>query len=88
MNRSAENKTGSGSSRNTPVIDSDLCVACNACIVICPASALQFVKAAEDQTAYIFKDLCTGCQICLDLCCWGAIKPRSERKERKERKHD
>ncbi len=71
MNEVSKDKAGSHLS---PEVDPELCVACNACVVICPASAVQFVRSGEDQAARIFQELCTGCQLCLDLCCWGAIK--------------
>jgi len=63
------------SCRSYPEIDEELCTACNACIVVCPVGAIQFIeKGQEDQTSRIFKQNCCGCHSCTDVCGWGAVK--------------
>lgn len=62
------------SCRTYPEIDTELCTACNACIVVCPAGAAQFIEDGEDQKSHIFKESCCGCHSCSDVCGWGAVK--------------
>lgn len=62
------------SCRTYPAVDTDLCTACNACIVVCPAGAAQFVADGQDQKSHIFPQNCCGCHSCMDVCGWGAIK--------------
>lgn len=67
------------SCRTYPEIDTDLCTACNSCIVVCPVGAAQFVEDGEDQKSHIFKQNCCGCHSCTDVCGWGAVKITSVR---------
>jgi ferredoxin len=62
------------SCRTYPAVDRELCTACNACIVVCPAGAAQFVEDGQDQKSHIFTEICCGCHSCMDVCGWGAIK--------------
>lgn len=57
---------------HSPVVDTALCVACDACTGICPDEAL--VRERLPQNAYrIVPSRCSGCQLCLDLCDREAI---------------
>jgi diguanylate cyclase (GGDEF)-like protein len=50
-------------------IDPDLCVACLACVRVCPADAV----AVEDQQVRIVDEACTRCGVCLPACPHDAI---------------
>jgi NAD-dependent dihydropyrimidine dehydrogenase PreA subunit len=62
------------SCRSYPAVDQDLCTACNACIVVCPVGAAQFIADGDDQKSQIFEQNCCGCQSCTEVCGWGAVK--------------
>lgn len=48
----------------TPVIDADTCVACDACVRVCPHKAL-----VDTQEAYVVRpERCVGCGLCVDAC--------------------
>jgi NAD-dependent dihydropyrimidine dehydrogenase PreA subunit len=55
-----------------PVIDPDLCTACNACIDECPAEALYM--NAEGTCAVLNAPQCTGNGVCETACPTGAIE--------------
>jgi diguanylate cyclase (GGDEF)-like protein len=50
-------------------IDPDLCVACLACVRVCPADAV----AVEGQQVRILDEVCTRCGLCLPACPHDAI---------------
>jgi diguanylate cyclase (GGDEF)-like protein len=50
-------------------IDQDLCVACLACVRVCPADAV----AVEGTTVRIVDEACTRCGLCLPACPHDAI---------------
>jgi diguanylate cyclase (GGDEF)-like protein len=50
-------------------IDPDKCVACHACVRVCPADAV----AVEDQRVWIVDEACTRCGLCLPACPHDAI---------------
>jgi diguanylate cyclase (GGDEF)-like protein len=50
-------------------IDPDKCVACHACVRVCPADAV----AVEDKRVWIVDEACTRCGICLPACPHDAI---------------
>jgi 2-oxoacid:acceptor oxidoreductase delta subunit (pyruvate/2-ketoisovalerate family) len=52
------------------VVDSDLCIGCNVCAVVCPFDA---VKKDDDNIAQVDRDLCKGCGICAARCPTRAI---------------
>ncbi len=62
------------SCRTYPSIDTDLCTACNSCIVVCPVGAAHFIEDGEDQKSHICTQHCCGCHSCIEVCGWGAIK--------------
>jgi formate hydrogenlyase subunit 6/NADH:ubiquinone oxidoreductase subunit I len=66
------------SCRIPPRVDEELCTACNACIVVCPMGAVQFIEVDDDQKAHIFTGNCCGCHSCVEVCGWGAIKLEQE----------
>ena len=49
-----------------PVIDERHCVACDACVRICPHQAL--ILDGENLSYRINGNLCTGCGLCVDVC--------------------
>ena len=52
----------------SPVIDPRLCDGCDACVRLCPQSAIQLV-IDDQQTHYaINSHSCTGCRLCVDIC--------------------
>jgi len=51
-------------------IDPDLCVACLACVRVCPADAV----AVEAQRVHIVDSACTRCGLCLPACPHDAIE--------------
>lgn len=59
-------------SRYQPVIDRQTCVACDACIRICPDEALALGAGAK-RTYVIRPEACSGCRLCLDVCDRGAM---------------
>jgi len=50
-------------------IDPDKCVACLACVRVCPADAV----AVEEQRVWIVDEACTRCGLCLPACPHDAI---------------
>lgn len=50
-------------------VDPDLCVACLACVRVCPADAV----AVEEQRVWIVDEACTRCGVCLPACPHDAI---------------
>lgn len=53
-----------------PVLDSDLCTACETCIDRCPTSALTM---GADNLPHVNLDRCIGCGVCATGCPEGAI---------------
>lgn len=53
---------------HSPAIDSRLCDGCDACVRLCPQSAIQLM--IDDQLAQytINSHGCTGCRLCVDIC--------------------
>jgi len=60
---------------HAPVMDTQRCDGCDACVRVCPHAAIQLGPAGS---AYrIVADDCSGCGMCVDLCQAGAIRIRS-----------
>lgn len=60
-------------------VDRNICVACGACVKVCPRKAISVWKGCYAQVA---EDLCVGCGLCAKTCpasCIG-MKERSEAK--------
>jgi Pyruvate/2-oxoacid:ferredoxin oxidoreductase delta subunit len=58
-----------------PLIDSQACTGCDACIRACPDTALSLIKDEAGEAAYtIAPSLCSGCGLCSDMCPAGAIQ--------------
>ena len=55
-----------------PVVDPDLCTACNACIDACPVDAMYMND--EDTCALVNLDKCNGNGACETSCPTGAIE--------------
>ncbi len=51
------------------VVDIEKCTACETCVEICPAQAIQL----EDGKAKVDVDLCVDCESCVDECPAEAI---------------
>lgn len=57
---------------HAPAIDRDRCIACDACIHLCPDGALR--RLAGPPPAYVLApDACSGCGLCVDACDQHAI---------------
>lgn len=54
-------------------VDSTTCVACNACVSVCPTEAITMV----DSKAVIDPEKCIGCGACAPVCPTKAIYPDS-----------
>jgi Pyruvate/2-oxoacid:ferredoxin oxidoreductase delta subunit len=53
----------------TPVIDAGTCVACDACVRVCPHQAL-----VDTQESYAARpERCVGCGLCVDVCDANAV---------------
>lgn len=52
-----------------PVIDTDTCIACGACVDACPCGVLEL----EDYATVANADECVGCGACQDACPVEAI---------------
>jgi 2-oxoacid:acceptor oxidoreductase delta subunit (pyruvate/2-ketoisovalerate family) len=52
------------------VVDSDMCIGCNVCAIVCPVDA---IKKNEDNIAEVDRDLCKGCGVCAARCPTRAI---------------
>ncbi|MFV0382708.1 MAG: 4Fe-4S binding protein [Paracoccus sp. (in: a-proteobacteria)] len=58
-----------------PRIDPALCSGCDACIRLCPESALTLINDRADGLRYrITPHACTGCLLCEDVCTDSAIQ--------------
>lgn len=63
--------TGSGPLPWTIRLDPQACVACHACIRVCPTQALRMEPVATDAVVARYRllhDRCTGCGMCVDVC--------------------
>ncbi|MET0084779.1 MAG: 4Fe-4S binding protein [Sedimenticola sp.] len=56
---------------HVPVIDLSACLACHACVRICPQQAI--VHDQEASTYRLYAESCNGCRLCIDICEHGAI---------------
>ncbi len=72
----------------TPLVDEKQCNGCDACIKLCPTSALNFLKSNDDSSGMCELNLvqlryeinpqnCTGCGICTTVCESEAISIQS-----------
>ena len=58
-----------------PILDSNRCNVCHACMRLCPHAALVLETEDKTITAYsIQPENCTGCGICVDVCDQQAIR--------------
>ena len=53
-----------------PVIDTDECIGCGACVDACPMGVLELENAVA---TVVDEDSCIACAACLDECPNGAI---------------
>ncbi|WP_112874945.1 4Fe-4S dicluster domain-containing protein [Paracoccus endophyticus] len=59
---------------HSPRIDPALCTGCNACLRICPASAMTLINTADGNPAYhMASSDCSGCSQCTEVCESDAI---------------
>jgi len=59
----------------SPLLDTDLCNGCDACMNLCPTQALAFIPAIDNSSPVyrINPANCNGCGICEDVCESNAI---------------
>ena len=60
-------------------VRADRCVACGACVAVCPFSAIEIDE--EAQVAVVNETVCKGCGACSATCRSGAIDLRGFRDE-------
>ena len=58
-------------------VDHSVCVACGACVKVCPKGAISVWKGCY---ARVTEEICVGCGLCAKTCPAGciAVKERSE----------
>jgi Pyruvate/2-oxoacid:ferredoxin oxidoreductase delta subunit len=56
-----------------PEFDVRRCIACDACVRVCPSGALGEDQAGDAVAYRIRAESCTGCQLCRDVCEQAAI---------------
>ncbi|HOK80715.1 MAG TPA: NADH-quinone oxidoreductase subunit I [bacterium] len=57
--------------RGTPVLKSELCIVCRACVRDCPAFAIEIETLSEEEKKYkmtIHNDRCIHCAQCVESC--------------------
>ena len=54
----------------SPIVHADKCVACGACVKVCPAKAIEIIN----KKANIYGELCIGCASCIAACYYSAIE--------------
>ncbi|MDP1651324.1 MAG: 4Fe-4S dicluster domain-containing protein [Rhodocyclaceae bacterium] len=62
-----------------PEIDESACVACDACVRICPTTALALLDDSATPAYTVSPSRCTGCAMCRDICEPKAIRVESWR---------
>ncbi len=55
-----------------PLLNNQLCTACQACVVICSREAIQII----DEKIVVDQLKCTECGECVDICTRGALKKK------------
>ena len=58
------------------VIDAEACVACLACVRVCPTDAI--AVAGEAPLLQVVDELCTRCGQCYEACPHGAVRVTGE----------
>jgi Pyruvate/2-oxoacid:ferredoxin oxidoreductase delta subunit len=61
----------------TPVLVTDRCTGCGACLLTCPERALRPYAGwapAGESPLYVLADRCTGCGDCVEVCPADAIE--------------
>lgn len=49
-------------------VDKEICIACGACMKVCPQKAISFVKDDGVKKALVNKEVCIGCFECITVC--------------------
>lgn len=60
-------------SKKVAAADRSRCVACGACLKVCPREAIQVVKGCY---AMVRQEVCVGCGICEKTCPAGCMEVR------------
>jgi Fe-S-cluster-containing hydrogenase component 2 len=53
-----------------PEVNTEECIACEACFDLCPFDAINF----ENGTSKINNEKCSNCRVCIIVCPVGAIR--------------
>ena len=54
--------------RYVPEIDAQSCSGCDACVRVCPHSAIGMARHGDEFGYLVSPDRCTGCRLCIDVC--------------------
>ncbi len=66
------------------VIDTEKCILCEACLLVCEDNAIIFEKQAEGVKIIINRSLCPEeCSKCIDICPEDAISKKDDDKDAK-----
>ncbi|MCW0484911.1 ATP-binding protein [Gaoshiqia sediminis] len=56
--------------KDSPSVNSELCICCGSCIDVCPKGA---IITTDDGKAFIDENRCAACRVCEKICPVGAI---------------
>lgn len=63
-----------GTNYRVPIIDSEACRACRACLARGACKLKALVQFEANELPYVNQELCRGCLDCMQECPFGAIR--------------